>query len=257
MAEYRVGRGWTERELEDRLAALDALPLGFDDTEEEMSRSRGWNRYRSEAQIARESPGIPLPTGAFARARELVAAYAFSDPRIVTCHIDPESPLVGRRMLLEFKVLGLRFLGGVLVDAVHDSGSADRTTWGFRYATLEGHPESGAEWFVLTKEHRTGEIRFAIRACWRRGALPNWWSRLGFSLLVTRYQRAWHRLAYLRLRTFLGASGLPPLPRGEHLLHTGPRLSAPRVQRVAGLAWPTEIAYEHEERGGADDVERH
>ena len=51
---------------------------------------------------------------------------------------------------------------------------------------------------------------------------PNVWSRVGFNLLAPRYQRAWHRLAHLRLRDMLGSQRLPPLPRGSRLVTQGP-----------------------------------
>jgi uncharacterized protein (UPF0548 family) len=44
----------------------------------------------------------------FERARVALANYQFSDPNIVIAHFDPALPLLGRRMLLEIQVLGLR-----------------------------------------------------------------------------------------------------------------------------------------------------
>jgi uncharacterized protein (UPF0548 family) len=121
-------------------------------------------------------------------------------------------------MLLELKVLGLHLLCGVMVRAIRDERTAATSTWGFRYDTLEGHVEAGAEWFLLSKEHATGKVRFRIQATWHEGTLPNWWTRLGFRVLSARYQRAWHRAAYARLRALVGARDLPPLPHGRAIL---------------------------------------
>jgi uncharacterized protein (UPF0548 family) len=93
-------------------------------------------------------------------------------------------------MLLEIQVWGQRYLCGVVVGALSDERHPDRTVWGYRYDTLAGHLEAGAEWFLLTKDHATGEIQFRIEARWREGQFPNWWSRVGFALLARRYQRA-------------------------------------------------------------------
>jgi uncharacterized protein (UPF0548 family) len=208
---WRFGRGWPEAELARRLAAAARLPVT-------AGLAAGDARYQSQAVVAVERPGPPLAAGAFARARELVDGYAFSDPRIVTAHFDRQRPLAGRPMLLEIKVLGLRYLCPVIVGEVCDRTGIDESVWGFRYDTLEGHLEAGSEWFLLTKDHRSGEVGFRIEATWRPGQFPNWWSRAGFRWLVVRYQRAWHRLAYLRLRARLESSGLPPLPAGARLL---------------------------------------
>ncbi|HEY0472391.1 MAG TPA: DUF1990 domain-containing protein [Kribbella sp.] len=71
----------------------------------------------------------------------------------------------------------------------------DRT--GFAYGTLEGHPESGEESFVVTREG--DDVYFALRAYSRPAA---WYARLGGpatrtaqSLFGRRYARALKRLA--------------------------------------------------------------
>ncbi|MGZ3457591.1 MAG: DUF4126 family protein, partial [Archangium sp.] len=81
-----------------------------------------------------------------------------------------------------------------------------------------GHIEAGREWFLLSKDHRSGELRFHIKAAWREGRFPNWWSRLGFELVGRRYQRAWHHLAHLRLRELLRTGQLERHPEAEELL---------------------------------------
>lgn len=234
--EWRLWRGWSGPELQQRLAALAPLPVTAG---EAMSSGAS---YHSEAIIARELPGPPLPEGHFARARTFVQDYQFSDPRIVRGHFDRQGPLQGRRMLLEIQVWGQRYLCGVVVGAVRDEQGPDRTVWGFRYDTLAGHLESGSEWFLLTKDHASGEIHFRIEARWRAGQFPNWWSRAGFALLARRYQRAWHRLAYLRLRRRLDARGLPELPRGAALLQATLATPQPPIAPLATRQVPPEIA---------------
>lgn len=249
MAEWRYLSGWSEAELERRFDALATLERSFTESEHEMTPERGWTRLHSGAPISHEIKGPPHAGGAFERAREFMVEYGFSDPRIVTSHFDPKAPLLGRRMLLELKVMGLRYLSGTVVDAVKSESQADRTVFAYRYSTLQGHIESGAEWFVLDKDHATGCVRFSIHAMWRKGELPNWWSELGFRMFARRYQRAWHRLAYLRLRAMLGSEGLPPVPHGDRLVHEGRVLPLPGVQRVAGAYAPVDAPEELEERG--------
>ena len=197
-------------------------------SESEAARDPSWHHYYSEALIAREAPGPPAPGGAFERARRGITDYTFSDPAIVEGHFDRSVELQGRDMLLELKVLGLRLLCGVRVHAIRDERGAASSTWGFRYDTLEGHVEAGAEWFLLSKVHSTGDVRFRIQAAWHEGSLPNWWTRIGFYALSRHYQRAWHRASYARLRTLVDARNLPPLPRARVILNAWqPSLSAP------------------------------
>lgn len=222
VAEWRFGRGWPPGEIQRRLAALPRLPVT-------AAAAGGGARCWSRAIIALERPGPALPEGPFARACELVRGYEFSNPRIVRAHFDRDRPLPGRPMLLELRVLGLRFLAPVVVAEVRDRSGAGGTTWGFRYDTLDGHLEAGLEWFLVTKDHASGQVSFRIEATWREGQLPNWWSRLGFRWLAQRYQRAWHRLAHLRLRARLGAVGLPPPPARTRLLEVGAPQAPPEL----------------------------
>lgn len=202
MAEWRLFSTWSQQELNDRLALVpalqDSVPAGATLTPE-----GGWNHVLSRAVIGREPPGPPLADGAFAHARKLIASFGFSDERIVVGHFAPGTPLLGRSMLLELKSMGLHFLCAVRVGALREESDEERTVWGYRYDTLAGHLERGREWFLLIKDHRTGEVWFHIDAGWLPGEFPTWWSRLGFKLLGRRYQRAWHRLAHEHLRAAL------------------------------------------------------
>lgn len=247
MTEWRFLRGWSDDELRARLDAAARAARNFDEADREMSVEHGWGRHFSEAVVATEPAGPPVAGGAFERAWHAVADYYFSDPRIVKGHFDPSTPLLGRRMLLEARVWGLRYLGPVVVAAVRDEEVEGRTVRGFRYDTVEGHFERGSEWFVVTKDHAGGQVLFRIHAAWKRGELPNWWSRLGFRLLARRYQRAWHRLAHLRLRAMLGSAGLPELPHAAALVHPGPEFPiVAAVQAVASGPTPTDIEIERD-----------
>lgn len=234
MSEWRFARGWTDSELKARLARAAHLRPSFDVVQEHMTTEHGWHQDFSEAVIAREPPGPPLPGAAFARAWRLVDSYAFSDPRIVRGHFDASSPLLGRRMLLEIRAMGLHFLGPVVVGAVRDESDRDSTTRGFRYDTLEGHFERGSRWFVVHKDHRTGEITFRLSAAWQRGELPNALYRWGFRLFSRRYQHAWHRLAHARLRVMLGWTGTEPIAIEAQLAHQGPPLRMAPFGALAG-----------------------
>jgi uncharacterized protein (UPF0548 family) len=222
MAEWRIGRGWTEAELQERLAGLAALPRNFTAAPEQMTVEHGWHQYYSEAVIARSRPGAPAEEGPFARGQIAVAHYAFSDPTIVTGHFDPDGPLLGRTMLLEMRALRvLHYLGGVVVGATRSEEVEGRSVFGFRYDTLEGHIEQGIERFLLTKEHNTGDIRFRIEAAWRPGQFPNVWSRLGFHWLGPYYQRRWHRRAHVLMAQLVRDPDLgPPEPEAGRLVHT-------------------------------------
>lgn len=229
MAEWRIGRGWTEAELEERLERLEGTSRNFDDPVDELTRERGWRHYHSEAVIGHDSAGSTLGE-AFERGQDAIATYAFSDPRIVIGHFNPDVPLLGRHMLLEMRALRvLHYLGGVVIGATRHDEDDERTVFGFRYDTLEGHIERGMEWFTLTKIHATGELRFRIEAAWKPGQFPNWWSRVGFSVLGHHYQREWHQLAHRRMAELVRDPdfNLARIPR-RRLAHTGPEITFSR-----------------------------
>jgi uncharacterized protein (UPF0548 family) len=230
--EWRIVRGWSDVELRERLAALAQAKRNFEEHPDSLRADDVWRYYRSQAQVAVEKPGRPEPGGAFERMVPAVASYRFSDPDVVKGHFDPAAPLLGRRMLLEIKPLFLRYLCGAVVGATREESNDARTVWGYRYETLVGHMETGAEWFLLEKDHRTGVITFSIEAHWKPGQFPNWWSRLGFRFLAPRYQRRWHREAQRRLAA-IGAGAVPVEPTLSHgpagtLEHEGAKLELPQ-----------------------------
>lgn len=202
MGEWRFFKGWTAEELRARLERLTSAPVNFNGREEELTADHGWHHYHSEAVVVPQNDDT-----SFQRARVALANYQFSDPRIVVAHFDPTGSLLGRRILLEIKVLGLRYLCPALVTNVRD----EATVYGFRYDTLEGHIERGMEWFLITRE-ANGAIRFRIEARWQPGDMPNWWSRAGFSVLSGFFQRRWHRRAHnlLSLLARYGSRTRPP-----------------------------------------------
>ncbi len=224
MAEWRFLQGWSDAELVARITGLGPISRNFD-----SSVSDGWSAHRSTAIVAREVPGRPLPHGPFDRLCTAIGDYEFSDPGIVTAHFDRAVPLSQRRLLLELKVLGLRYLCAAVVHEVREDSTDEATYFGFRYDTLEGHIERGEEWFLLTKFHESGVIRFEISARWRAGDFPNWWSRLGFRMLGQHYQKKWHTRAHRRLAFLAGAPEntivRDRLGRRVLLAHQGPSIA--------------------------------
>lgn len=220
MAAWRFGRGWCEKALKGYLADLAHQPVSFRAPVSEMTPENGWKVDGAEAVLGMEPPGPPVPDGLFQHARQGLINYDFSDPRIVVGHFDPHTPFVGRNMLLEIKVMGLRFLNGVRVHSVCDGSDGRATLFGFRYDTLAGHVESGCEWFLLTKEHSNGQVSFKIEAHWKLGSFPNWWSRLGFRLLGEHYRNRWRDHAPHRLRELARQPHDQPVPPGD-LVHRG------------------------------------
>jgi len=231
--EWRFGKGWTDEALSKRLAALAATARDAASPGRPGRVGHHLRRVVSTEVLARERAGVPERGGVFDRACDLVAAYELSDPGIVAAHFDRAAPLLNRPMLLEIKVLGLRYLCAVVVSDVVAGANAHETWFGFRVDTLAPHLERGSEWFIITKNHRDGTVRFSISALWEPGQFPNRWSRLGFKLLARRYQRAWHRRAFRRLR-----DRLIPDAAGTHAFHAVTRPSwttAARIGAVAGL----------------------
>jgi uncharacterized membrane protein len=200
----------------------------------------------SRARVAIEPPGPPVPGGSFERLWEAIQYFEHSDPRIVVAHFHPDDPLRGRIVLLEIRVLGLRYLCPVRIAAARSHSNPTRTLRAIALDTLEGHLERGREWFFLRKDHETGEIRFRVQAAWRAGDFPNAWSHAGFLLLAPKYQRAWHRLTHLRLRRI--AAGLAP--RAEvvgPIFHAEEPMPAEPIRFYSGRIPPRELDVEREE----------
>jgi uncharacterized protein (UPF0548 family) len=230
MALWRFGRGWSESEMKAYLAELADRPVNFSDPIETMTAEHGWTIDGDRASLGTEPEGPPQPDGFYTRARQAIVNYDFSDPSIVVGHFDPEADLLGRDMLLEIKVLGFRFLNGVRVMDIREEVEHDTTLFGFRYDTLEGHIERGFEWFLLTKDHATGDIHFRIEAHWRPGDFPSWWSRLGFLLFGDAFRRLWRHRAPERLRRLAHQPSAKPLAAPGKLAHRGdetPRRTEP------------------------------
>jgi uncharacterized protein (UPF0548 family) len=199
MALWKFGSGWPQETLRGYRAAFEKRSVNFDVPLDQITRENGWTVDGVKSSIGQEAPGPPETNGHFLRCREALVNYEFSDPNIVEGHFDPQSEFIGRTLLLEIKVWGFHFLSGVRVHSVRDETHADKTIFGFRYDTLEGHIERGFEWLLLEKNHATGEITFHIEARWRLGDFPNWWSKLGFKLIGEHYRDRWRRAALERL----------------------------------------------------------
>jgi uncharacterized protein (UPF0548 family) len=228
VSRWRFGRGWSETELRAYLAELRNARPNFDELPERMTTEHGWTVDGDDQPLGYEPPGPPVHDGLFERASQAVINYDFSDPRIAVGHFDPSAPLANRDMLLEIKTFGLRFLGGVRVHTVRDEADDTRTSFGFRYDTLEGHFEQGFEWFLLSKSHASGEVRFRIQAHWRMGDFPTWWSRLGFLVLGESSRARWRRRAVARLRRLARQPVAGPIAREGQLAHRGDRTARRR-----------------------------
>lgn len=236
MALWRFGRGWSESELKSYLEALRDRTINFEAPPDEMTEQTGWTVDGGEGSLGKETPGPPAPDGLFLRAKQGLINYDFSDPRIVEGHFDPTAPFVGRNVLLELKVLGLHYLCGCRVHSVRDVANEDRTVFGFRYDTLEGHIEKGYEWFLLTKDHATGDVWFKIEAHWQLGQFPNWWSQLGFVLIGQWFRRRWRDNAPKRLAEMARHPVAEPTAEPGKLAHRGdpePKLTKPPTRATS------------------------
>jgi uncharacterized protein (UPF0548 family) len=171
-----------------------------------------WHLDEHCALIGTEPPGPPVPGGAWEVARSLVAAYEFSDPRIIRAVYRPEGTLLHRDMLLEGRFLGLRFYMGVRVTEVIDETHQGERVWGWAYQTLQGHLEQGKLRYEVVKVLETGQVALRIQAYSRPAPIPNPVVRLGFRLFGRRTQLRFYASVGRRLRASVQAilAGAPP-----------------------------------------------
>jgi len=244
---WRFLRGWDAEELDRAFERASKAKRNFDPRPGAMARG-AYRHVCSRARVAMEPPGPPVPGGTFERLWEAIQRFEHSDPRIVVAHFRRDEPLRGRIVLLEIRVLGLRYLCPVRIAAVRSHANPTRTLRAIALDTLEGHLERGREWFFLRKDHETGEIRFRVQAAWRTGDFPNAWSHAGFLVLAPRYQRAWHRLTHLRLRRI--AAGLAPhVEAFGPIFHADEPMPAEPIRFYSGRIPPRELDVEREEEG--------
>jgi uncharacterized protein (UPF0548 family) len=187
------------RRAERELAGLAGRPLNFEPRDAELAPpAEGWRGDDVRERLPREAPGPPAPGGSWEAARRVVAAYEFPDPSIVRAVYRPDTPLLGRDILLVMRLGALRFHGGVRVDRVEDGtretdGRAARV-WGWSYVTLEGHPEAGRRAYEVWKWLDTGAVEFRTHAV-SRSASRNPLVRVAFRVIGRRRQRLFVRRA--------------------------------------------------------------
>ncbi len=204
------------------LAALRGVALNFEPRPlEAYTPERGWHADALSQRLPGEAPGDPAPGGSWRIARRLMEEYRMADPAIVRATWDPHAPLQGREMLLElrlFRILSVR--AGVRVTRVWDeervlSGRRARV-FGYEYATLRGHVETGRMDYELYKWLEDGAVEFRLHAHSRASEDGVPWIRLGYRLFGRRqqlrfYLRCCERIARLTAEQ-LGLARDPPPP---------------------------------------------
>ncbi|MFC6091044.1 DUF1990 family protein [Saccharothrix lopnurensis] len=156
---------------------------------------RDWVFDVHRRSLGHEGAGPPEEGGLWQRSREVVAEYGFTPPETVRAYYERGSALLGRDVLLEARLPGLRFLMGVRVTSVRDESNADRTLWGWGYETLQGHLERGRVDYELVKDHRSGEVGFTARSHSQLHPRAPWWMRFGWRLVGRRTQLGFYRRA--------------------------------------------------------------
>jgi hypothetical protein len=153
--------------------------------------------------VAVEPPGPPLADGPFRRAATAIARYDVFPPTLGCGEL--------RRPVQVNDVVGLRYhlLPGVdiffasRVSEVIDDQSGDAWRSGFTYKTLAGHPEVGAETFLVEKNVHNGAVTVSLRA----------WSQLGYAwmrplnFLARRWQTGAGRAALDHLEKISAGAG--------------------------------------------------
>ena len=133
----------------------------------------------------------------------MLRSYEFADPRIVRAVYHPDRPLEGRDMLLEVRFWGLKFRFGVRVSGVIDElrrvDARDVRVWGWSYATLQGHLETGQMDYEVWKWLDTGAVEFRIHVVSRASRIGNPVLRLGFRLFGRREQIRFAKRACVRM----------------------------------------------------------
>jgi len=136
----------------------------------------GDRRDRFERVVAHEPPGEPELAGPYARVAGAILDYRVFPPSLI------EGVLV-RRPVEPGDTVGIRchfapgvdlfFAARVVERIAVVTGPVWRT--GFRYRTLQGHPECGEETFSVEKDELSGQVTASLTS-WSRPGL--WLTRL-------------------------------------------------------------------------------
>lgn len=156
------------------------------------------DHYEASAKIARGD----TPAAVFARLRDRLLAYDVFPPGIVRAAICPEGRVAAGATIVQRIGFGpLALEAAVRVIDVWDrvAGDAEGAPGavrmvGFRYVTLQGHPECGVASFEA-RVGSTGNVTIVLGA---RSRLGTWLTRLGRPF-ARQFQRAVTRAALRRL----------------------------------------------------------
>ena len=205
---YPDDRGALSRTASRRaMRAFEALPSRApnftNEALEAHDPAEGWRVDDHVIVLPRESPGPPEDGGPWAIAVDVLRDYGFADPSLIRAVYDPTTPMKNRDMLLEGRFMGLSFMLGVRVVATVDETTEldghPARVWGWSYATLQGHLESGRLDYTVVKLCDTGEVQFRLHAVSRTARIANPVVRVGFRLFGRRLQKRFARTAGERM----------------------------------------------------------
>lgn len=165
----------------------------------------GWTLHSYQDVVGQERPGQPDAQGPFEKMCQSLTQWQFINPHLLQCDFDPLSPLKGRILHLNFRILGLPVRLGWKVcrvfneEAVNSDGHHERL-WGYACRALEGGPDVGEISFRISKDLQTGHLFFAIRTASKWGRMPSLWFRLTFFLFAPGVQKLLSLNALRRMR---------------------------------------------------------
>ncbi len=97
--------------------------------------------------------------------------------RIVRAAYRAGEDLLGREMLLEGRILRLRFCLGVrgtgVIDQTRDGDEGSEQVWGGSYETLQGHLERRRISYEVIKNLASGQVAFRVTGYYRRARNPS------------------------------------------------------------------------------------
>ena len=213
------------------LASLAGRSVNYDPDALDLTHPpSGWRVDDRRELLTPEPAGDPIPGGPWEIACRLIRGYEFADPSLVRARYDPDTPLLGRDMLLELRALGLvSIYVGVRVTAVWDETTErdGRTArvFGWAYRTLEGHVEQGEMGWEVWKWLDTGEVMFHARAVSRTAPISNPVIWIGFHLLKRYERRLYLASTRQRMRELTARAWQEESP-SEAVRHASPELTA-------------------------------
>ena len=127
------------------------------------SRMKNAERDVWEEPVGREKGGDPLPNGPFDKIAQAIMAGDLYPNTVAQTIVDRQPVQEGDTVGILYRVLpGVNVYYGIRVTQCFAESSGGITKRGFRFQTLEGHPEVAEGYFSVEMDYKSGQVKILL-----------------------------------------------------------------------------------------------